>query len=75
MHVYLVLFLELLQFLEHKVHLFGGGERGDVSIEVLAVVLGVVVTLAAGVDPQAGLSDLAPSLTALLGWIKNKEYI
>ena len=65
--IYLVFLLELLQFLEHKVHLFGGGERSDVSVEVLAVVLGVVVTLAAGVDPQTGLPHMAPPLTALLG--------
>lgn len=48
--------------------MFGGGERSDVAVEVLAVVLGVIVTLAAGVDPQAGLAHLAPSLIALLGW-------
>lgn len=68
---YLLLLLELLELLQHKVHLFVGGERGDVPIQVLAVVLGVVVALAAGVDPQAGLSHLTPALAALLGW--NRE--
>lgn len=67
MYIYLVFLLELLQLLEDKVHLFGGGERSDVSVEVLAVVLGVVVTLEAGVDPQTGLPHMAPPLTALLG--------
>lgn len=30
--------------------------------------LGVVVALSAGVDPQAGIAHLAPALAALLGW-------
>lgn len=65
---YLLLLLELFELLEHKVHLLGGGQRGDVPVEVLAVVLGVIVGLAAGVDPQTGIPHPAPALTALLGW-------
>lgn len=65
--VYLVLLLQLLQLVQNKVHLLGGGERGDVAMEIFTVVLGVVVALAAGVDPQAGLAHLTPALAALLG--------
>lgn len=46
-YIHLVLLLELLELLEHKVHLFKGGERSYVSIEVFAVVLGIVVTFSA----------------------------
>lgn len=73
--LYLVLLLQLLQLLQHKVHLLGGGEGGDVAVEVLAIVLGVVVALAAGVDPQAGVAHLAPTLAALLGCRCGREVV
>jgi hypothetical protein len=37
-------------------------------MEILAIVLGVVIGLTAGVQPQAGVAHLAPTLCALLGY-------
>lgn len=66
-NLYLLLLLKLFKLLKHKVNLLGGGEWGNVPIEILAVVLSVIVALTAGVDPQTGIAHLAPTLTTLLG--------
>lgn len=63
---YLVLQLVFLQLLQNKIDLFVCEQRGDISAQVFAVVLGVIVALPAGVDPQAGLPDVVPALPTQL---------
>ena len=70
---HLILQLECPELLKHKVHLLSRCQGCNVAMEIFAVVLGVVVALAAGVQPQAGVTHLAPSLSALLGWKTSEQ--
>lgn len=63
---HLVLQLVFLQLFQDKIDLFVCEQRGYVSSQVLAVVLGVIIALSAGVDPQAGLPDVVPALPTKL---------
>ena len=65
---HLILQLEGPELLEHKVHLLPRRKGRYVAMEILAIVLGVVIGLTAGVQPQAGVAHLAPTLCALLGY-------
>lgn len=62
------LFLQLvfLQLFQNKIDLLVCEQRGYISSQVFAVMLGVVVALSARVYPQTGLPHMVPALPTQL---------